>query len=121
MALLDQRALAGVGNLYASEILHTAGIHPQARCDRLRRGDWQRLHAAMRSVLKEAIRFEGSTLGDGTYRNALNQAGSYQNHHRVYDRAGETCAVCGRAQVERIVQAQRSTFFCPRCQPRRQV
>ena len=121
VALLDQRALAGVGNLYASEILHAAGIHPQVRCDRLRRGDWQRLHAAMLLVLEEAIRYEGSTLGDGTYRNALNQAGSYQNHHRVYDLAGETCRTCGRAQIERIVQAQRSTFFCPRCQRRRGV
>jgi formamidopyrimidine-DNA glycosylase len=119
VALLDQRALAGVGNLYASEILHLAGVHPARRCDRLRADEWQRIHTAMLEVLDEAIRLEGSTLGDGTYRNALNQQGGYQNHHRVYDRAGELCGGCGRGTIERIVQAQRSTFFCPRCQPRR--
>jgi formamidopyrimidine-DNA glycosylase len=119
VALLDQRSVAGVGNLYASELLHLAGVHPQKRCDRLRPDDWRRIHAAMIEVLELAIRYEGSTLGDGTYRNALNQEGSYQNHHRVYDRAGDVCPSCGRAQVERIVQAQRSTFFCRRCQAKR--
>jgi formamidopyrimidine-DNA glycosylase len=118
VALLDQRAIAGVGNLYASEILHRCGVHPEHRCDRLRDAQWQRLHAAMLEVLEQAIRYEGSTLGDGTYRTALNEAGGYQNHHRVYDRAGEQCRTCGQAQIKRIVQAQRSTFFCPRCQPR---
>jgi formamidopyrimidine-DNA glycosylase len=117
VALLDQRALAGVGNLYASEILHLARIHPQKRCDHLRGPHWRRLHAAMREVLEAAIRHEGSTLADGTYRNALNEQGGYQSHHRAYDRAGRLCASCGRAQIQRIVQAQRSTFFCPRCQP----
>jgi formamidopyrimidine-DNA glycosylase len=118
VALLDQRALAGVGNLYASEILHLAGIHPRRRCDRLRTGEFQRIHAAMFEVLEAAIRHEGSTLGDGTYRNALNEQGGYQNYHRVYDRAGERCRGCRAGRVERIVQAQRSTFFCARCQPR---
>ncbi|MEX0675815.1 MAG: bifunctional DNA-formamidopyrimidine glycosylase/DNA-(apurinic or apyrimidinic site) lyase [Pirellulales bacterium] len=116
VALLDQRALAGVGNLYASEILHLAGIHPERRCDRLRVADWQRIHAAMIEVLEAAIRCEGSTLSDGTYRNALNEAGDYQNQHRVYDRAGRPCTRCGQAAIKRIVQAQRSTFYCPRCQ-----
>ncbi len=116
VALLDQRALSGVGNLYASEILHLAGVHPQRRCDELRPGQWRAIHAALREILEDAIRYEGSTLGDGTYRNALNQAGSYQNHHRVYAREGEACRRCGRAAIMRIVQAQRSTFFCPRCQ-----
>jgi formamidopyrimidine-DNA glycosylase len=116
VALLDQRALAGVGNLYASEILHLAGVNPRRRCDRLQRAQWQRIHAALVEVLELAIRHEGSTLADGTYRNALNQTGEYQNHHRVYDRAGEPCPSCRRGVVERIVQAQRSTFFCRRCQ-----
>ncbi|MEX2114180.1 MAG: bifunctional DNA-formamidopyrimidine glycosylase/DNA-(apurinic or apyrimidinic site) lyase [Pirellulales bacterium] len=118
VALFDQRALAGVGNLYASEILHRAGVHPQRRCDRLRRDEWQAIHRELVEVLQEAIRYEGSTLGDGTYRNALNEQGSYQNHHRVYDRAEQPCRQCGRATIRRIVQAQRSTFFCPACQPR---
>jgi formamidopyrimidine-DNA glycosylase len=119
VALLDQRAVAGIGNLYASEILHLAGVHPARRCDLLTAAQWQAVQARMVEVLELAIRHEGSTLSDGTYRNALNQAGGYQNHHRVYDRAGELCASCGRAAIVRIVQAQRATFFCPTCQIKR--
>ncbi len=118
VALLDQRAVAGVGNLYASEILHLAKVHPQARCHRLRPEQWAEIHRQMRNVLLLAIRYEGSTLSDGTYRNALNKAGGYQNHHRVYDRAGDTCPSCLAGVVERIVQAQRATFFCRSCQMR---
>jgi formamidopyrimidine-DNA glycosylase len=117
VALLDQRAIAGIGNLYASEMLHAAGVHPAARCNRLKPKQWDRLHTAMRVILNSAIEHEGSTLSDGTYRNALNQSGGYQNHHRVYDRANLPCPTCGH-QVQRIVQAQRSTFFCPTCQHR---
>jgi formamidopyrimidine-DNA glycosylase len=116
VALLDQRDIAGIGNLYASEILHVSGIHPGKRSDRLRRDDWKRMHEAIYQVLEDAIRYEGSTLADGTYRNAQNQTGAYQNHHRVYDRAGDVCTSCGRGEIRRIVQAQRSTFFCPKCQ-----
>ena len=116
VALLDQRAVAGVGNLYASEILHLAGVHPGKRCDLLRAEQWKAIHARMVEVLQTAIRYEGSTLSDGTYRNSLNQAGGYQSQHRVYDRAGETCRVCARGVIERIVQAQRATFFCAVCQ-----
>lgn len=117
VALLDQSRVAGIGNLYASEMLHEAQIDPRIPSDRLGVVQWRRLHRAMRSVLRQAIRFEGSTLADGTYRNALSQTGSYQNHHRVYDRAGEPCLRCGkRSLIVRMVQAQRSTFWCPRCQ-----
>jgi formamidopyrimidine-DNA glycosylase len=118
VALLDQKAVAGVGNLYASELLHLAKVHPAKRCHLLCRADWARLHQQMREVLLTAIKYEGSTLSDGTYRNALNEAGGYQNHHRVYDRANEPCSTCRRGVVRRIVQAQRSTFFCPNCQTR---
>ncbi len=116
VALLDQKVVSGIGNLYASEILHVAGIHPQDRCGGLRVEQWQALHRATRSVLKTAIRLEGSTLSDGTYRTALNQSGSYQLRHRVYDRADAPCVTCGKGIIVRIVQGQRSTFFCPRCQ-----
>ncbi len=116
VALLDQRAVAGIGNLYASEILHVARIAPQQPCCTLTKRQWQRLHEAKEAVLNEAILYEGSTLSDGTYRNALNKAGGYQNHHRVYARAGQPCPACHRSSVVRIVQAQRSTFYCPRCQ-----
>ena len=118
VALLDQRAVAGIGNLYASEMLHVATFHPAAHCHRLNSEQWTRLHAAMRLVLEEAIRYEGSTLSDGTYRNALNESGGYQVHHRVYDRTEQPCPTCGRGTIQHIVQAQRSTFFCPQCQVR---
>ncbi len=117
VALLDQRFVAGVGNLYASEILHQAGIHPSTPADRLNGRQTRRLMTATQSVLKSAILHEGSTLSDGTYRNALNQTGRYQNAHCVYARQGESCPTCQQADVQRIVQAQRSTFFCPVCQP----
>ena len=116
VALLDQRAVAGVGNLYASEIAHQARVDPRAACCDLSLDQWRRIHAAMIEILEQAIRYEGSTLGDGTYRTALNGEGGYQNHHRVYDRAGQRCTTCGNGTIERIVQAQRSTFFCPKCQ-----
>jgi formamidopyrimidine-DNA glycosylase len=117
VALLDQRAVAGIGNLYAAEILHRAGVHPARQCDRLRGDQWRQIQAAIVEILETAIRYEGSTLADGTYRNALNESGGYQNHHRVYDRAGQPCLVCRAGRIERIVQAQRATFFCPHCQP----
>ncbi|MFI4873871.1 MAG: Fpg/Nei family DNA glycosylase [Blastopirellula sp. JB062] len=116
VALLDQKGVCGVGNLYAAELLHMAQIHPEIPCDLLSTAAWKRMHAAMVDVLEEAIRYEGSTLGDGTYRNALNQDGGFQNCHRVYAREGEVCRTCGKEHVVRIVQAQRATFYCPRCQ-----
>lgn len=119
VALLDQRAVAGIGNLYAAEILHLATVHPELACSRVSRRQWERIATATVEILTEAIRCEGSTLSDGTYRNALNNPGGYQNHHRVYDRAGETCGQCEQGVVQRIVQAQRATFFCPHCQTRR--
>ena len=116
VALMDQRAVAGIGNLYASEILHRARVHPELCCNQLRVGQWNRLHASMWEVLKEAIEHQGSTLSDGTYRNAQNEAGGFQNLHRVYQRAGEKCLQCAKSRIVRTVQAQRSTFFCPTCQ-----
>jgi formamidopyrimidine-DNA glycosylase len=73
----------------------------------------------MLDVLHLAIKYEGSTLSDGTYRNALNKSGGYQNEHRVYDRENETCPTCQQQPIVRIVQAQRATFFCKKCQTKR--
>ena len=119
VALLDQKAVAGIGNLYAAEILHLAGVHPERRCDLMTMQQWKAVADATREVLEIAIRYEGSTLGDGTYRNALNKQGGYQNEHRVYAREGELCPTCGVGTIGRIVQAQRATFFCPICQTKR--
>ena len=116
VALLDQKIVAGVGNLYASEMLHAAGIDPNRSAAELTRSEYRKLFQHMCRILAEAIDHEGSTLSDGTYRNALNQAGNYQNMHRVYDRAGQPCPRCRTATILRIVQAQRSTFYCARCQ-----
>lgn len=116
VALLDQKMVAGIGNLYASEILHISGIDPRCPANELKPAKLLRMAKVIVDVLETAIRYEGSTLGDGTYRNALNADGGYQNQHRVYARDGEICLTCKKTPIERIVQAQRSTFFCPRCQ-----
>ena len=120
VALLDQRAVAGIGNIYAAEILHAAGIDPRAACRRLSADCWGRIAAAARDILADAVRLEGSSIGDETYQTADRRPGRYQTRHRVYGLAGEPCGGCGRP-VARLVQAQRSTFFCGHCQwqPRR--
>lgn len=118
VALLDQKILAGVGNLYASEMLHAAHIDPRTPASKLNSNAYRRLFQQMLRILLEAIEHEGSTLSDGTYRNALSREGSYQSKHLVYDREDENCRSCGKSAIVRIVQAQRSTFFCPTCQKR---
>ncbi|MEI6256467.1 MAG: bifunctional DNA-formamidopyrimidine glycosylase/DNA-(apurinic or apyrimidinic site) lyase [Planctomycetota bacterium] len=121
VALLDQRAVAGIGNIYAAEILYRAAVDPRAACLRLKVTVWEQIALATRTLLAEAVRLEGSTIGDETYKTADNRVGSFQLQHQVYGRAGQPCGRCGRPVV-RIVQTQRSTFFCPHCQwqPRRQ-
>ena len=116
VALLDQKLVAGIGNLYASEILHVAGIDPRRSSKKVTKQQVARLAEAAKAVLELAIEYEGSTLGDGTYRNALSQSGRYQNEHRVYMRHDQTCPTCGVGVIVRLVQAQRSTFYCPKCQ-----
>lgn len=116
VVLLDQRLVAGIGNLYASEILHLARLHPAVPASRLRPAEVRRLSRAVQAVLRQAIEYEGSTLADATYRTALNQNGRYQSVHRVYARADKPCGTCRTSLIVRVVQAQRSTFFCPNCQ-----
>lgn len=116
VVLLDQSCVAGIGNLYASEILHESRISPFRAASSVSSRQIQKLANATNRILHEAIAYEGSTLGDGTYRNALNKDGGYQNHHRVYQRADTLCPSCGKANIHRAVQAQRATFYCPRCQ-----
>jgi formamidopyrimidine-DNA glycosylase len=114
VALLDQRALAGVGNIYASEILHRVRMHPATPCNRLTPRQWTKLRAELRRVLREALRDQGSTLSDSVYTTPAGEAGKFVR--RVYQRHGQPCLRCGRAEIQRMVQAQRSTFFCPVCQ-----
>jgi len=111
--LMDQRRIAGVGNIYANEILHHAGIRPRRRAARLKRTDCVRLVEATRAVLTDAIRRGGSSIAD--YRDGLGRTGWFQLDHRVYDRDGDPCRRCGTPIRSRVVVG-RSTFYCPRCQ-----
>ncbi len=113
--LLDQEFVAGLGNIYVDESLHAAGLHPLRRSDRVPRGKADALHAAIREVLTEAIRREGSSF-DAFYRTPEGSPGSYQDQFRVYGRGGKPCRTCGRA-LRRIVVAGRGTHLCTRCQP----
>lgn len=111
--LLDQTALAGLGNIYADEALFVAGIHPLRPAASLTDEEIARLHAAIRQVLTESIGVLGTTLRD--YRPPYSAEGAYQNQLRVYQQADRPCPRCG-APIRRIVQAQRSTYLCPACQ-----
>ena len=115
VALLDQQAVAGIGNIYAAEILFAAGIDPRVPCSRLSVARWEQIATATRGILAEAVRLEGSTITDETYKTADNRSGQFQLQHRVYGHEGDPCRQCGTA-IRRIVQTQRSTFFCPDCQ-----
>jgi formamidopyrimidine-DNA glycosylase len=111
--LLDQRCIAGLGNIYCDEALHIAGIHPLAKADSLDRETTDRLLRAIKSTLRRAIRCNGSTVSD--YRTADGGSGSFQKHHRVYQREGQSCQKCGTI-IEHLTAAGRSTFICPCCQ-----
>ena len=114
--LLNQTIIAGIGNIYADEILFDAGIHPETPATALSAKDLGRLWGSMRKILARAIEAKGSSLRD--YVDADGRSGGFQFFHRVYDREGEPCAACGRP-VERIVVGGRGTYFCPSCQRRK--
>jgi formamidopyrimidine-DNA glycosylase len=113
VALMDQRRVVGVGNIYASESLFRAGLLPTRPAGSLGPRQAQRLARAIRTVLLEAIEAGGSSLRD--YVQADGELGSFQRNFRVYDRAGAPCVACGQS-VERIVQGARATFLCRACQ-----
>ncbi|MDB5068759.1 MAG: DNA-formamidopyrimidine glycosylase [Chloroflexi bacterium] len=112
-ALLDQRGIAGLGNIYVDEICHRAGVRPTRRCPRLTRRERAALHAAVISVLQAAIRNRGSTIDD--YRDLWNARGGHQEELRVYGRGGSSCMRCGEV-LRRTVVAGRGTTYCPACQ-----
>lgn len=111
--LMDARALVGVGNIYATESLFRAGIHPVRSVARLSPARWERLAEAIDGVLRQAITEGGTTLNDFT--DGEGRDGYFQVSLAVYGRAGEPCPRCGAA-IRRIVQSGRGTFYCPRCQ-----
>ena len=113
--LLNQRVLAGIGNIYADEILFESGLHPEADVSRLSRRRLERLWAAILKVLDNAITFKGTTVRD--FRDGLGDRGLFQNRLQVYGREGARCPRCGR-RLRRTRLSGRSTHFCPRCQRR---
>lgn len=114
-ALLDQEAVAGLGNIYAVEALFAAGIHPLVEANRLHATAWERLGVAVVRALQQGIENGGTTLKD--FRNVVGEVGRNQDDLKVYGRAGEACPKCGGALVG-FVSGGRSGVYCPRCQPR---
>jgi formamidopyrimidine-DNA glycosylase len=108
--LLDQGFLAGVGNIYADEALHRARLHPLRRSDTLTPNEARRLWRGLRDALRQGLRHNGASL-DWVYR-----GGGFQDHFRVYQRAGEPCPICGTEIVRRVI-GQRAAHYCPSCQP----
>ncbi|MFQ5857095.1 MAG: bifunctional DNA-formamidopyrimidine glycosylase/DNA-(apurinic or apyrimidinic site) lyase [Anaerolineae bacterium] len=113
--LLNQEFLAGLGNIYADEALHMAGLHPLRTADTLDTDEIEQLHAAIQSTLRRAIEHRGTSF-DRFYLDTRGEPGAYQGRLQVYGRAGEPCHRCG-ALIERIVVGQRGTHVCPVCQP----
>lgn len=114
--LLDQHVIAGIGNIYADEILHAARLRPDRMSDELSTASERRLHRAIHEILNDAIDAGGSSLSDNQYVDLFGAGGSYQDAHRVYGHAGERCPTCGVGWIRRTLTAQRSTHFCARCQ-----
>jgi formamidopyrimidine-DNA glycosylase len=112
-ALLNQKLLSGVGNIYADESLFRADIRPRRRAASLTREDLRRLYLALQEVLKEAIALGGSSVSD--YVDADGEEGFFQLQHRVYGREAEPCLVC-KTPIKRIVIAGRSSHYCAKCQ-----
>jgi formamidopyrimidine-DNA glycosylase len=112
-ALLNQKLLRGVGNIYADESLFRAGVRPRRRASTIARDRLAKLFGAIKEVLQEAIALGGSSISD--YVDADGEAGFFQLQHRVYGREGEPCLVC-KTPIKRIVIAGRSSHYCPKCQ-----
>lgn len=113
--LLNQGFLAGLGNIYADEVLFRAGLHPQRKANSLNEDEVVRLYRAIRQVLEEAITGQGTTF-DGVYQQVNGASGGFQDSLQVYGRTGEPCPRCGKP-IERVTVGGRSTHFCPHCQP----
>jgi formamidopyrimidine-DNA glycosylase len=112
-ALLNQKLLRGVGNIYADESLFRAGLRPRRRVSTITRAQLERLYRAVQVVLKEAIALGGSSISD--YVDADGEEGFFQLRHRVYGREGEPCLVC-KTPIKRVVIVGRSSHYCPHCQ-----
>lgn len=114
--LLNQNFIAGIGNIYADEILFLAKLHPLTPASHLGHDDLRRLLKATREVLRKAIIHKGSSIR--TFTNAEGKKGNFQDYHQVYGREFLSCFMCGE-KIERLRLGGRSSFFCPRCQKKR--
>jgi len=113
--LMDQRFVAGIGNIYSDEILFAAGLRYDRTSESLSTQEVRRLQRAIIETLQEAVKHRGSSLADEQYRDLFGDIGAFQNHHQVYDHEGQSCRRC-RSTIARIKWQGRSTFFCPQCQ-----
>ena len=113
--MLDQEKIAGIGNIYASEILFDAKINPNFPAKNLSEGEIKKLYNSTLSILKEAISCGGSSASDEAYIRPDGERGLYQDHSRVYQRDGKPCRKC-KSLIKRIVIGGRGTFYCPICQ-----
>ena len=113
--LMDQRFVAGIGNIYSDEILFAAGLRYDRSSDSLTSQEVRRLYRAMVETLQEAIKHRGSSLADEQYRDLFGEIGDFQSQHKVYDREGLSCRRC-RSTIVRIKVGDRSSFLCPQCQ-----
>jgi formamidopyrimidine-DNA glycosylase len=113
--LMDQKFVAGIGNIYSDEILFAAGLRYDRLSDSLSTQEVRRLYRAMVETLQEAIKHRGSSLADEQYRDLFGEIGEFQSLHKVYDREGEACRRC-RSTIVRVKANGRSSFLCPQCQ-----
>lgn len=113
--LLDQKGIAGIGNIYADEALHRAELHPLSPAGSMREEHWEALREGIVEALEEGLRNGGASIND--YRDSRGEQGSMQNEFRVHTRVGEECPRCG-GRIARIVVSGRSTYFCAACQVR---
>jgi formamidopyrimidine-DNA glycosylase len=114
--LTDQTIIAGLGNIYADEILFASGLRYDRTTDSLSTQEIRRLYRSVVETLHDAIKYGGSTLADEQYVDLNGKAGEYQQHHKVYDREKEPCLRCRRANISKAKFAGRSTYFCELCQ-----
>jgi formamidopyrimidine-DNA glycosylase len=113
--LMDQKFVAGIGNIYSDEILWTAGLRYDRSSDKLTSQEVRRLYRAIVETLQDAIKHRGSSLADEQYRDLYGETGDYQSQHKVYDREGQACRRC-RSTIVRVKVNGRSSFLCPQCQ-----
>jgi formamidopyrimidine-DNA glycosylase len=113
--LMDQKFIAGIGNVYSDEILFEAGLKWERQSDSLSQQEVRRLYRAISETLQDAVKYRGSSLADEQYVDLFGKPGEYQAHHQVYGREGEACMRC-RRPIHRARYSNRSTFYCDACQ-----